>query len=200
MKKVFLVFIVFSFLVGTGCSKELTREKAKEKLMKNPDSITVFLGKKIYVQKYHHATNYGGVYKAAYSDYYNQEKKRLIEKMEAAGYVKTSYLISKATWSYGDWDDYYLTFQSTEKAKPFVISEDEGSLELMTARILPQKIDGITKMPMDENARVVEFTTIVEGNALVDFIPLSPEKTQAQVRHAIFRKYDDGWRLEGLSP
>jgi hypothetical protein len=81
--------------------------------------------------------------------------------------------------------------------RPFIVKNNDYGVTVAIATEVVDDVTGITKAPMDETARIVNFSTRIETNKLSEALPLNNSERTLQERSAYFRKYDDGWRLDG---
>jgi hypothetical protein len=91
--------------------------------------------------------------------------------------------------------DYYWQFHPNPKIVPFVLGGNDYHLELKIGEIRVTEVTGITKAPMDESGRIVEYLVRAVPNELAEIFPSDIKSGEVQKRYAEFKKYDDGWRL-----
>lgn len=83
--------------------------------------------------------------------------------------------------------------QPTKKLERFIRKRDKRVLQIEVAKVLFDKITGITK---DGNVgRVAEYKTRTKANDVAKYFKLSDYEKNPQKHSVRFRKYDDGWRL-----
>lgn len=167
----YLLLLSFVFIL-TGCSKDLSRNKAKDILNEHPIPVgRAFIGNGIS----------GGLG--------NQNIDKLLID---AGYVVGG----------GDigWGGHFTHFTPTEKLKPFIVGKGfmghNDCVQLGTATV--KDITGITKV--SENECYVEFTTTVKINEVGQLFGISDIELQQnlQPKTAAFRLYDNGWKFLGI--
>jgi hypothetical protein len=170
-------------------SKDLTRGKAESLLRNYHKIIEKPISDKTKIKLTTSARFYPHEEKVSWVD---TEQINFLGRLQKAGYVALRY----SKFDNGYLVDHYFDVTCTPKLLPYVISQNNGIIELKVADVVFDKITGITKAPMDENGRIVEFTTKTLTNPLCDIFTLSDFERQPRKIEAYFRQYDDGWRLE----
>jgi hypothetical protein len=217
---IFLSVIALFLLSCDKLSGDLTRSEAKKILLERNERVAIT--RQIPVQLLIHTWQQTATpvpskrlnpYINQYLDFiygskeedFNIEQRRFLERLRDAGYVQLSLHQEVKYTDVPDMvppdhretqkADYYFV-GITPKLSPFLRNTASGEFELIIADVVFDAIDGITKAPMDESARVVIYRTRIVENELAKFFPLEPNEIRNENHSAYFRKYDNGWRLE----
>lgn len=171
MKTVFIYSTICLALLTSCKSKELTREQAKEAIL----------------QKIKFPTYEKGDFEAVFYNVSAHLDVPQFEKLQQAGYI---------TYNLDGW---WRTAQITEQGKQYVLgpSEDRGYgrtyIPVKTSVFEFGEVTGIQNFPdqnMTEVTYTVKRTTTPFGKYLFG------ETDGYLDRKAIFRKFDDGWRMD----
>jgi len=178
--------LILSFVSSISCSKlsgDLSRSQAKSILSKDKGGVTSVIPSQLDI-----CNVYQGGEVRYRNDNTTLQQKRLLETLQTAGYV--SLQLRDCT--------YYVA--PTDKLRPFVYRKNQGDpLSVLIGDIEISSITGITTTELDPNGRVVDFTVKFIPNKLSKLVPMEHDDQSIfnETHHAKFRKYDDGWRLEG---
>jgi hypothetical protein len=126
-----------------------------------------------------------------------EETDRLLNSLRNAGYITYDKNIQYGQFGFTTtaYVRYSVSFKDT--LRPFIVKNNDYGVTVAIATEVVDDVTGITKAPMDETARIVNFSTRIETNKLSEALPLNNSERTLQERSAYFRKYDDGWRLDG---
>ena len=180
--------VVATSMLLLGCGKsELSRSTAKSMLSTTPISAAT---KKL-------PYNEEGRFVGGSGDQLNWEHNTelVLNKLQAAGFIT----YKKDVLSYREEDRnigivYAVSF--TAKLKPFIVEDvPNRHVTVRTSEEVVAEITGISKHPMDESSRLVEYTTKTTNNELSQL--LEPDSNHGTNDHhtAHFKRYDDGWRV-----
>jgi hypothetical protein len=167
---VFALLIVSLFFLSS-CSSNLSRNKAEKMLLENKEA------------SWHTLTINANYHKNfdAYNFVYNFNWEQFVPKLVENGYLSFN-------------RQYYnVTYYSLSSKFIKYIKDDKGSTKtFLIAELKDIEITGITG---DDTYKSVNYTVTYTANEIGVFVLNSTETTKD--RTADFRKYDDGWRLEG---
>ncbi|MCM2359026.1 MAG: hypothetical protein NDI77_12820 [Geobacteraceae bacterium] len=186
-----LLFIIVISLFVHGCSKDMSRREAKNKLKQlYPLYITVNMKKNHYVFS-SPIFDYNGVLNGS-QQHELQEAESFVNKLKASEYF--DYIKRD---EYGDLFDrrYYTMYYDLTpraKARRYQVKSDPNELAFVVATKTIDKIIGITKL--DNNHCKVEYTSTLTKNELYDLLNISHPSIENHT--AYFILYDDGWRLQ----
>lgn len=170
-KQTFMYFAFLSLILFSCKSNELTREKAKEIII-TKNNFPSFQKKEFQTSSYHISVN---------------RDVPTFEKLQQAGLITYNL------------DDLYLTAEFTEKGKEFVVSQERKGyyvdkfVDVKVAILSFGEVTGIQKMSEKNIAEVsytVNRTCTPFGQYLFNY------SDGVVTQKAIFKQYDDGWRME----
>lgn len=126
---------------------------------------------------------YGGI---KYDNENHRATQQMYQKLKINEFIEINDNKDRMTWE----------IISTDKLKPYIKKTDDYNYEIVVEVVRVNKITGIAKHPLDQSARVVEFTVKSELTPLADMLPkmwgnFDTKKTY----EVIMKEYDDGWRL-----
>jgi hypothetical protein len=173
MKKYGIVLLVLLVAMSVSCSGgDLSRGKAKSILENYPEAIRTYMNREILIK-------------------YDEEGVRKFNSLASKGYGSITQQYRGNNYI----ADYYWQFHPNPKIVPFVLGGNDYHLELKIGEIRVTEVTGITKAPMDESGRIVEYLVRAVPNELAEIFPSDIKSGEVQKRYAEFKKYDDGWRL-----
>lgn len=195
---IYLIIIMLSLLFYS-CSNELNRNKAKELIIRELQlpKQEVREIKKIYEGK-RYADNLGGI---IYPQKFNWGRlisdidKWEAENLKNDGYITFDIKTNIKETTYND----RVTFSINNKAKEYIISEDNEKYELKICELEFGEITGIKIEGERGNKAIVNFT--INPTNLTPFGEVKtyfkkPYIDKLTTNHtAIFELYDDGWRI-----
>lgn len=192
MTRCFLfVIMIFSFI--NGCSKDISRKEAINKLKQiYPLNVTVTMKKNMYVFS-NSIVDYNGVL--------NESQQRELEEAES----KIKRLKESGFFDYVKRESYYDIFDKKHyniyynllpgsKATSYQVGNDDTNFQFVVATKTIDKVTGITKI--DSSHCKVEYTSTLKKNELYDLLNISISFPSSENHMAYFVLYDDGWRLE----
>ena len=173
MKQFLILSVTCLIVLLTSCkSNELTREKAKEVIL----SKTTF---PIYQKGEFQTSSYNALVSLDVPKF---------EKLQQAGYI---------TYTLDGWS---LTAELTDKGKQFILGVERKGyyadkfVPVKTCTLEFGEVTGILNIPEQNKAEVnytVKRTSTPFGQYLFNL-------SDGEMPHkATFKKYDDGWRMEG---
>lgn len=186
LKKKRLLFhltLLLCLLFLTSCSRELSRETAKQILEKNKQKeITEEI-------------RYGGNEISIYDTYgIEQESSRLAVVEGRLGLLRDKgYLTFEKRSAHDSYKtETWLEVDCSPKLEPYAIYKPEIiALELTLAKPTIKEVTGIAKVT--KNVRIVEYSLNLNPTPLYDVMGSNITNLQRKAR---FILYDDGWRLD----
>ncbi len=171
------LFSVFIILLN-ACSSELNFAKAKEILSKERGTITVVIppAKERFIK-------------------YEDDTNTMFDKLAVEGYVEITKESERPSSSVYDRRVYYRV-RFTDKLTPFLV----GPTLVKVGDIEVADIMGIKKVPVDENLRIIEFTTRFIPNAIGKIISLKNKNNRIEQTNCLFEKHHGDWRLSLMPP
>lgn len=155
-------------------SKDLSRSKAKNLLEKKKGTVSKLLDESV-----------------------GRNDLQDLRKLENAGYVRITEVPNGFTLHVSRFDVSIL-----DKLKPYILERTPGIMggrvfRVKIADVVVDEVTGITPAPGDPTARIVQYKikTIPTPLANLGITLYSEEKARLD-QEALFRKYDDGWRIE----
>lgn len=177
-KPLIIVFVVSLIAACNNSSGDLTRGKAESALKQKKDMITQSLGLN------------GSRTGMGCRDY---------RPLADSGYIVLEKIPNGIMLGVDDCRILY-----SDKLTPFVVgttsvfSNNDSSL-LNVADVVFDRITGISPSPIDQSSRLVEYTVVVKPTPIANLLLGNHVTGGIKNKIAEFRKYDDGWRLVGVS-
>jgi hypothetical protein len=174
----FFLVVLFFLTSCDSMSKDLSRSKAKSLLEKKKGVVSKLLDKSVGAQ-------------------FGPDALKDLRKLESAGYIKLTEVPNGVVLGVSRFDVTIF-----DKLKPYIVERTPGIMggrvfRVKIADVVVDEVTGITPAPGDPTARVVQYKIKTIPTPLANIgINLYDNEKAPLNQEALFRKYDDGWRLE----